>query len=63
MFPSQIQDYRSCLIQERATVPINKVPSVHKVLLHMRTENVVKDILSISNNSWTYRDFLVGRLS
>ncbi|XP_009358865.3 protein PHYTOCHROME-DEPENDENT LATE-FLOWERING-like isoform X2 [Pyrus x bretschneideri] len=54
----EIQDYRSCLIQERATVPINKVPSVHKVLLHMRTENVVKDILSISNNSWTYRDFL-----
>ncbi|KAM2330057.1 hypothetical protein ACFX1X_020942 [Malus domestica] len=54
----EIQDYRSCLIQERVTVPTNKVPSVHKVLLHMCAENVVKDILSISNNSWTYRDFL-----
>ncbi|XP_008243430.1 PREDICTED: uncharacterized protein LOC103341667 [Prunus mume] len=54
----EIQDYRSCFIQGRAADSTKKIPTVHKVLLHMRMENVVKDILSISDASWTYNDFL-----
>ncbi|ONI31553.1 hypothetical protein PRUPE_1G319400 [Prunus persica] len=54
----EIQDYRGCFIQGRAANSTKKIPTVHRVLLHMRMENVVKDILSISDASWTYSDIL-----
>lgn len=37
-------------------------PIVHKVLLRMCMEQVVKDISLISEDSWTYEDLLVNKL-
>lgn len=58
----QIRDYRKCLFQKGGTSSIDNSPLVLQVLLHMCMENVVKDILSISNDSWTYKDMLVSEV-
>ncbi|KAI4357724.1 hypothetical protein L6164_001656 [Bauhinia variegata] len=51
----EIRDYRSCFPH---TSPTGKSPIVHKVTLQMCMETVVKNILSMSNDSWTYKDIL-----
>lgn len=38
------------------------LPIVNKVRLRMTFENVVKDITRLSDDSWTYRDFVVSML-
>ncbi|XP_048318216.1 protein PHYTOCHROME-DEPENDENT LATE-FLOWERING isoform X3 [Ziziphus jujuba] len=53
-----IRDYRKCSFEKGGTSAIDNSPLVHRVPLHMCMENVVKDILSISNDSWTYKDIL-----
>ncbi|PON73746.1 Spt20 transcription factor [Parasponia andersonii] len=53
-----IQDYRNCLSPEGGIGSIQKSPTVNRVILHMSMENVVKDILSISDDCWTYKDIL-----
>lgn len=58
----QIRDYRKCSFEKGGTSAIDNSPLVHRVPLHMCMENVVKDILSISNDSWTYKDILVGEV-
>lgn len=57
----QIQDYRNCLSQKAGADSAETSPTIHKVLLHMSMENVVKDVLSISNESWSYEDLLVSK--
>ncbi|XP_057988228.1 protein PHYTOCHROME-DEPENDENT LATE-FLOWERING [Hevea brasiliensis] len=54
----EIQDYRNCLSQKAGTAAAESSPTIHKVLLQMCMENVVKDILSMSNESWSYGDLL-----
>ncbi|KAF8390075.1 hypothetical protein HHK36_024596 [Tetracentron sinense] len=55
----EIRDYRNCMPQQGDTVSSGKnSPVVHKVCLKMCMENVVKDISSISDDSWTYKDLL-----
>ncbi|GMN38665.1 hypothetical protein TIFTF001_007901 [Ficus carica] len=54
----QIRDYRNCLFHKGGTHSTQNIPVVHRVLLKMCMENVVKDILSISDDSWTYKDHL-----
>lgn len=59
----QIQDYRISLPQKGGTAAsVENSPIVHKVLLRMCTENVVKEISLISDDSWTYADLLVSKL-
>ncbi|PON87015.1 Spt20 transcription factor [Trema orientale] len=53
-----IQDYRNCLSHEGGIGSIQKSPTVNRVILRMSMENVVKDILSISDDSWTYKNIL-----
>jgi len=36
------------------------VPLVHRVLLQPSTETIVKDISSMADDTWTYKDFLVS---
>lgn len=59
---SQIVDYRKCLIQKEGIRPTESSPIMHTVPLQMCMENVVKDILSVSNDSWSYKDKLVCEL-
>lgn len=40
----------------------DKFPVFQKVRLQMGMENVVKDMPSISDDSWAYRDLLVSML-
>ncbi|KAA8529094.1 hypothetical protein F0562_034107 [Nyssa sinensis] len=51
-------DYRNILSQKGGTACKEKSPIIYKVALQMCMENVVKDILSISDDSWTYNDLL-----
>ncbi|XP_044494144.1 protein PHYTOCHROME-DEPENDENT LATE-FLOWERING-like isoform X5 [Mangifera indica] len=53
----KIQDYRNCL-NGRGIASLNKSPVVHRVLLKMCMEIVIKDIYSVSNDSWSYEDLL-----
>ncbi|GLT91889.1 hypothetical protein SLE2022_097510 [Rubroshorea leprosula] len=52
----EIRDYRNCSSQRPSTV---KSPVIHRVLLQMCMETVVKDMLSLSDDSWSYEDLLV----
>lgn len=61
MLSLQIQDYRNCL-HRRGIASVDKSPVVHKVLLKMCMENVIKDIYLMSNDSWSYEDLLVSDL-
>lgn len=40
----------------------DKFPVFHKVRLQIGMENVVNDMSSICDDSWTYRDLLVSML-
>ncbi|XP_062110007.1 protein PHYTOCHROME-DEPENDENT LATE-FLOWERING-like [Humulus lupulus] len=53
----EIHDYRNCLLHKGGS-SIQKSPIVYRVILQMCMENVVKDIMSISDDSWTYNDLL-----
>ncbi|EXB65576.1 hypothetical protein L484_025842 [Morus notabilis] len=54
----QIRDYRNCLFHEGGIRSSQNNPIVHRVILQMCMENVVKDIMSISDDSWTYKNLL-----
>ncbi|KAJ4709841.1 Spt20 transcription factor [Melia azedarach] len=54
----EIRDYRHCSYEKAGITCVVNSPVVHKVLLQMCMENVVKDILSVSDDSWTYKDLL-----
>ncbi|KAL0000086.1 hypothetical protein SO802_019688 [Lithocarpus litseifolius] len=55
----EIRDYRNLLTQKGGTAAsMENSPIVHKVLLRMCMEQVVKDISLISEDSWTYEDLL-----
>ncbi|XP_028758157.1 uncharacterized protein LOC114717225 [Neltuma alba] len=55
----EIRDYRHILIyKEDHTSSTANIPIVHKLTLQLCMETVVKDILSVSNDSWTYKDLL-----
>ena len=45
-----------------STSHVNKSPIVYKALLKLSMENVIKDISSMSDDSWTYKDLLAGIL-
>ncbi|XP_010249461.1 PREDICTED: uncharacterized protein LOC104591989 [Nelumbo nucifera] len=53
----EVRDYRKCIPRQRDSAR-EKHPVIHKVRLQMCMENVVQDILSISNDTWTYKDLL-----
>ncbi|KAK6921679.1 Spt20-like, SEP domain [Dillenia turbinata] len=55
----EIRDFRSVL-QQKGSMPsvANISPIVHRVQLRMSMENVIKDVSSIADDSWTYRDIL-----
>ena len=57
----QIRDYRKHVSNQ---VPASSaqlgLPIVNKVRLRMTFENVVKDITLLSDDSWSYRDFVVS---
>lgn len=56
----QVRDYRKCISEQGSIASsINGVPAVNRVRLRMSLENIVKDIPSISDDSWTYSDLLV----
>lgn len=56
-----MRDFRKCTSEAGFTVSSsNGFPVVHKVQLRMSLENVVKDIPSISDTSWTYGDLMVS---
>ncbi|KAL6007378.1 hypothetical protein ACLOJK_032875 [Asimina triloba] len=55
----EVWDYRNCIPKTGTAVSSgNKFPVVQRVCLRMCTENVVKDMLSVSNDCWTYSDLL-----
>ncbi|XP_057477922.1 protein PHYTOCHROME-DEPENDENT LATE-FLOWERING-like isoform X1 [Actinidia eriantha] len=55
----EIRDYRNILPQNGDIASsMENSPVIHKVVLQMCMESVVKDISSISNDSWTYNDML-----
>lgn len=57
----QVCDYRSCMLKFRnSNSSGDEFPRVQKVCLRMGMENVVKDMPSISDDSWTYNDLLVS---
>lgn len=59
----QIRDYRnseSSMVHKVSSV--DGSPIIRKVALRMSLENVVKDIPSISDNSWTYGDLMVSMI-
>lgn len=59
----QVRDFRNCLIQMgESTSDVKKSPIAHKVLLKMSMENVIKDVSSMSDDSWSYKDHLVSIL-
>jgi hypothetical protein len=60
----QVRDYRKCALDQGSGDPsTNGSPAVNKVRLKMSLENVVKDIPSISDNSWTYGDLMVSTIN
>lgn len=59
----QVRDYRRCSYGKGAgVVSVESSPTVNKVCLKMSLENIVKDIPSITDKSWTYGDLMVGNL-
>ncbi|KAM7270739.1 hypothetical protein ACFE04_029953 [Oxalis oulophora] len=54
----EIQDYRNCLVQKADTTSLEPSPVVYKVLLRLTMKNVVKDISSMSDVSWSYENRL-----
>ncbi|KAL5995155.1 hypothetical protein ACLOJK_025213 [Asimina triloba] len=55
----EVRDYRKCTSEPGdTTTAVGGLPIVHKVLLRMSLENVVKDIPLISDDSWTYSDLM-----
>ncbi|XP_026656752.2 protein PHYTOCHROME-DEPENDENT LATE-FLOWERING-like [Phoenix dactylifera] len=55
----EVRDYRSCMSKFRNSDSSgDEFPRVQKVCLRMGMENVVKDMPSISDDSWTYNDLL-----
>lgn len=60
----QVRDYRKCASEPGPGSQLtNGCPIVSKVRLRMSLENVVKDIPTISDNSWTYGDLMVSILT
>jgi hypothetical protein len=57
----QVRDYRRCSSEKGAgIVSVESSPTVNKVCLKMSLENIVKDIPSITDKSWTYGDLMVS---
>ena len=57
----QVRDYRRCSSKKRAgIVSVESSPTVNKVCLKMSLENIVKDIPSFTDKSWTYGDIMVS---
>nr|CAD1842759.1 unnamed protein product [Ananas comosus var. bracteatus] len=55
----EVWDYRSCMTKLGDNEPSgDEFPKLKKVNLRMGMENVVKDMLSIADDSWTYNDLL-----
>ncbi|KAE9595880.1 hypothetical protein Lal_00030581 [Lupinus albus] len=55
----EVRDYRRCSSERGAgAVPTDSCPTTNKVCLKMSLENVVKDIPSITDKSWTYGDLM-----
>ncbi|GFZ16026.1 hypothetical protein Acr_25g0004350 [Actinidia rufa] len=55
----EIRDYRNIFPRNGDIASsMENSPVIHKVVLQMCMESVVKDISSISNDSWTYNDML-----
>jgi len=57
----QVRDYRRCSSEKGAGfASVESSPTVNKVCLKMSLENIVKDIPSITDKSWTYGDLMVS---
>jgi len=57
----QVRDYRRCSSEKGAGIAsVESSPTVNKVCLKMSLENIVKDIPSITDKSWTYGDLMVS---
>ncbi|KAE9605816.1 hypothetical protein Lal_00025579 [Lupinus albus] len=55
----EVRDYRRCSSERGAGVVFaDSSPTVNKVCLKMSLENIVKDIPSITDKSWTYGDLM-----
>ncbi|KAJ9179433.1 hypothetical protein P3X46_011221 [Hevea brasiliensis] len=55
----EVRDYRKCVSEQRSSIlSIDGLPIINRLRLRMSLENVVKDIPLISDNSWTYGDFM-----
>ncbi|KAJ1401093.1 hypothetical protein SESBI_29103 [Sesbania bispinosa] len=55
----EVRDYRKCSSEKGAgVVSTESCPTVNKVCLKMSLENIVKDIPSITDKSWTYGDLM-----
>lgn len=55
----EVRDYRRCSSEKGAgIVSVESSPTVNKVCLKMSLENIVKDIPSITDKSWTYGDLM-----
>ncbi|KAK7275550.1 hypothetical protein RIF29_16669 [Crotalaria pallida] len=55
----EVRDYRKCSSEKGAgVVSTDSSPTVNKVCLKMSLENIVKDIPSITDKSWTYGDLM-----
>ncbi|RDX84764.1 hypothetical protein CR513_34133, partial [Mucuna pruriens] len=55
----QVRDYRRCSSEKGGSlVSAESSPTVNKVCLKMSLENIVKDIPSITDKSWTYGDLM-----
>jgi len=58
----QVHDYRRCSSEKGSSVSAESSPTVSKVCLKMSLENIVKDIPSITDKSWTYGDLMVSMI-
>ncbi|TKY64235.1 mediator of RNA polymerase II transcription subunit [Spatholobus suberectus] len=55
----EVRDYRRCSSEKGGSVvSAESSPTVNKVCLKMSLENIVKDIPSITDKSWTYGDLM-----
>ncbi|XP_014516407.1 uncharacterized protein LOC106774088 isoform X1 [Vigna radiata var. radiata] len=54
----EVHDYRRCSFEKGSSVSGEGSPIVSKVCLKMSLENIVKDIPSITDKSWTYGDLM-----
>ncbi|AET01824.2 protein PHYTOCHROME-DEPENDENT LATE-FLOWERING isoform X2 [Medicago truncatula] len=55
----EVRDYRRCSSEKGAGIASVEIsPTVNKVCLKMSLENIVKDIPSITDKSWTYGDLM-----